>query len=161
MLHGFFCQNLLRYYTLPLDTEDLTLMRHCEPHSMKPKRKTTSRSVRFKEIKQTSNCSIHMCSCNAVYCNLKRKEDSADQAQITTSILLTRYQKRKAGRKTRRTSHTHTHRRRKIFKSFRTKARTTHTHTHTQNTIFGNTTVICVYYVGCRGKDVVYLRGEI
>ena len=46
--------------------------------------------------------------------------------------------------------------------------RTTHTHTHTQtrthtrarNIIYGDTILICMYYVGCSRKDV-FLRGAI
>ena len=41
-----------------------------------------------------------------------------------------------------------------------TTHRHTHTHTHTHNIIYGDTILICMYYVGCRIKDI-YLRGAV
>jgi len=42
----------------------------------------------------------------------------------------------------------------------RTTHRHTHTNTHTHNIIYGDTILICMYYVGCSRKDV-YLCGAV
>ena len=47
---------------------------------MKSMREKHIKVVRFKETEQSLKCSGHVCSCNAVYCNIKHKKGSRIQA---------------------------------------------------------------------------------